>query len=138
MVTYLIGTDGTAASEAIGEFLEQEVDENDTLEVIFALTSTDDTDESFEAREALSLFEERFENRASVVTHQFGRGRSPTEEILYHADEVGADQIVIGLRRHSRTERIIFGSVSHALLERVTCPITLVPLPEYQPPEDET
>jgi nucleotide-binding universal stress UspA family protein len=39
----------------------------------------------------------------------------------------------VALRRHTRTERVIFGSVSHSLLEQVTRPITLVPLEEYQP-----
>lgn len=135
MVTYLVGTDGVSASEEIGDYLSQEIDENDHLEVIHVL-SGDDPDESLEGREALERFEERFGERAPVTTHQFCRGKGPTDELVDHADETNADKIVIALRRHSRTERIIFGSVSHALLQRTTRPVTLVPLPEYQSPAE--
>lgn len=133
MVTYLVGTDGVSVSEEIGNYLDEEIDENDHLEVINVL-SGDDPDESLEGREALERFEERFVERVSVTTHQFCRGQGPTDELVNHADEINADRIVIALRRHSRTERIIFGSVSYALLQRTTHPVTLVPLPEYQSP----
>ncbi|ADQ68362.1 universal stress protein [Halogeometricum borinquense] len=136
MVTYIIGTDGDAASEAIGDYLDQEVDSDDRLEIVNVLSSGADADESIKGREALEQLEERFEDRTSVTTHQFSRGQSPTDELIGYADEIDADRIVIALRRHSRTERIIFGSVSHALLQRTTRPTTLVPLPEYQPPDE--
>jgi nucleotide-binding universal stress UspA family protein len=138
MVTYLVGTDGVSASQEIGDFLDQEVEDGDHLEVINVLSksviSGDDPEESIEGREALELFEERFGERVSVTTHQFGRGKKPTDEIIDHATEIDADRIVTALRRHSRTERIIFGSVSHSLLQRTTRPVILVPLPEYQAP----
>lgn len=136
MVTYLIGTDGAAASEAIGDYLDQEIDENDHLEVINVLSSGTDADENIEGREALDQFEERFGGRVAITTHQLSRGQGPTDELVNHADEIDADRIVIALRRHSRTERIIFGSVSHTLLQRTTRPITLIPLPEYQSPAE--
>lgn len=133
MVTYLIGTDGPSASEAICDFLAGEVDEKDRLEVINAQRgSGSDADAVREGRTALELVEERLGNVVSVTTHQLTRGQKPSEELLAMADEVDADRIVIGLRRHSRTERIIFGSVAQALLKRTTRPVTLVPLPEYQ------
>ena len=136
MVTYLVGTDGTAASEAIGDYLDQEINENDHLEVINVLSSGASADESIEGQEALDQFEERFGSRVSVTTHQLSRGQGPTDELIDYAAEVDADRIVIALRRHSRTERIIFGSVSHTLLQRTTHPLILVPLPEYQPPAE--
>ena len=135
MVTYLIGTDGSQASEAISLYLEPQVDEDDHLEVINVVTE-DDVDIIKAGRNALETFEDRFEHVTSVTTRQIRRGRSPTEELINCAEETDADQLVTALRRHSRTERIIFGSVSHNLLQRTTIPITLVPLTEYQPPTE--
>lgn len=135
MVTYLIGTDGSQASEAISLYLEPQVDEDDHLEVVNVVTE-DDVDEIKAGRDALETFEDRFERVTSVTIRQIRRGRSPTEELINCAEEADADQLVTALRRHSRTERIIFGSVSHNLLQRTTIPITLVPLTEYQPPAE--
>lgn len=137
MATYLVGTDGLAASEAICDYLDGRIDETDHLEVVNVLKSKrtrDGAEERMAGEEALELFEERFGGRTSVSTRQYHRGRTPTEELLHQADEVDADQLVTALRRHSRTERIIVGSVSDALVRRTTRPITLVPLKEYQPP----
>ena len=140
MVTYLIGTDGLPASEAISDYLGQRVDKDDYLEVINVIAGGrlgDGSDERRAGEEALDLFEERFGEETSVTTRQFNRGRSPTDELIQYADEIDADQIVTALRRHSRTERIIVGSVAHSLIQRTTRPLTLVPLKEYQPPTEE-
>lgn len=134
-VTYLVRTDGRPASEAISQHLERQVDGDDHLEVVNVMTE-DDLDEREKGEDALEVFEERLGGRASVTTRQVRRGRSPTEELLTFADDVDADQLVTALRRHSWTERIIFGSVSHKLLQRTTRPITLVPLKEYQSPTE--
>lgn len=116
MVTYAIGTDGRPASEAISQYLVQHVEPDDHLEVVNVLLE-DDRDELEKGEDALQVFEERLGERASIATRQLRRGRSPTEELMTVADDVDADQLVIALRRHSRTERIIFGSVSHKLLQ---------------------
>jgi nucleotide-binding universal stress UspA family protein len=132
MTTYLIGTDGTAASDAIADHLAGELDAGDHLEVVHVLT-TDEVDDRHEGEAALERLAERLGGQVSVETQQLARGREPAAELVEHAEAVGADHVVTALRRHSRTERVIFGSVSHALLQRVTRPLTLVPLPEYTP-----
>ena len=133
MATYLVGTDGEEASETIGDHLETELGGVDVLEVVNVLSSRADRDERREGEAALAMFEDRFGDRVEVNTRQLSRGRSPADELAAYAEEIDADEIVVALRRHSRTERVIFGSVSHKLLQKVTRPITLVPLPEYQP-----
>ena len=134
MVTYLVGTDGEPASAVICDYLESRVTAEDHVEVI-NVQSGDDADDLRAGETALAVFEERFGDEISVTTRQISRGRDPSDELVVMADEIGADEMLTALRRHSRTERIIFGSVSRTLLERVTIPITLVPLPEYQAPE---
>lgn len=136
MTTYLAGTDGGAASEVIGDFLTEEADDGDHIDVVNVLT-TDDVNDRHHGEEAIDQLAERFEDmEVTVTSHQLARGRKPAEELIEHAKDIEADHIVAALRRHSRTERIIFGSVSHSLLQRVDRPITLVPLPEYQPGDD--
>jgi nucleotide-binding universal stress UspA family protein len=132
MVTYVVGTDGVEASETIRDHLLGEVEPGDTVEVLHVLSSGADYDERSGGEAALAVFEDLAED-VTVETRQVSRGRSPAEELARFAEEVGADEIVVALRRHTRTERVIYGSVSHALLQKVTCPITLVPLAEYQP-----
>lgn len=135
MVTYLVGTDGVSASESLCDYFEQNLDEDDHLEVV-TVKERSDPDDYAAGKKALETFEERYDGLASISTELVYRGRSPADELPVLADEIDADRIVIGLRRHSRTERIIFGSVAHVLLQRVTRPIILVPLPEYQTPAE--
>jgi nucleotide-binding universal stress UspA family protein len=132
MVTYVVGTDGREASETIKEHLTAEVEAGDQVEVLNVLSSGADHDERRGGEEALEVFED-IAPGVEVNTRQLSRGRSPAEEIARFAEEVDDAEIVVALRRHTRTERVIYGSVSHSLLQKVTVPITLVPLPEYQP-----
>lgn len=133
MATYIIGTDGESASKAIANLLEDKIREHDHARAVYASAS-----ETSEAREALEIIEERLAPITSVDTSIVDPGQEggPVRALVQEADHVDADQMVVGLRRHSRTERIIMGSVSHSLIENVTIPILLVPLPEYQPSDD--
>jgi len=130
MVTYLAGTDGAAASEALCAHLRETVVSGDTVEVVNALTG-DDVAAIDAGEAALATFDDAFDEGVTVRTRQVNRGRDPSTEVLETAREVEADRIVVGLRQHSRTERIVFGSVAQSLLKKVDRPITLVPLPEY-------
>ena len=130
MVTYLVGTDGSEASEALCAFLRGTVESGDTVEVVNVLTGND-VDVARDGEAALAAFEGPFDDRVTVRTRQINRGRNPSTELVELAREVDADRIVTGLRQHSRTERIIYGSVSQSLLKKVDRPVTLVPLPGY-------
>ncbi|ERG93094.1 MAG: universal stress protein UspA related nucleotide-binding protein [Haloquadratum walsbyi J07HQW1] len=133
MTTYLIGTDSEQASQVICDHLEGTLGTDATLTVIHVMTSSD-IEERRDGETALEVFDDRFaETDIPVSTTQYNREASPTEELLREADAIDADQIVTALRRHSRTERVIFGSVSHSLIEQTSRPLTLVPLPEYSP-----
>ncbi|MEF8841907.1 MAG: universal stress protein [Haloarculaceae archaeon] len=136
MTTYLVGTDGIEASEALCAFLVETVVPGDTVEVVNVLTE-DDVEAIDAGGEALTAFEGAFDDRVTVSTRQVNRGRNPSTEIVEMARDIDADRIVMGLRQHSRTERIIFGSVAQSLLKKVDRPITLVPLPGYTATEAE-
>lgn len=134
MATYLVGTDGESASQAICDHLENELGEGDQVVGVYVSGSQDINEE---AKRGLEIIEERLRGDVTVDTRRSisEAGSGPVVTLLNEIQEAAADVLVIGLRRHSRTERIMFGSVSHELIEKATIPILLVPLPEYQPPE---
>jgi len=130
MTTYLVGTDGAESSRMLARFVNDTARSGDRIEVIHVLTDSDV--ESADAGDAaLDALVAELGDAFEIRTRQLNRGRSPAGELLTVADSVDADHIVTGLRQHSRTERIIFGSVSQSLIKQTDRPVTLVPLPSY-------
>ena len=77
-------------------------------------------DELFELRESLT---------ASGVPHEIRplvRGNDAPEDIVEVAEEVGADFIVIGLRRRSPVGKLILGSNAQRILLDANCPVLAV------------
>ncbi len=77
--------------------------------------------------------EELAEVRASLtadgVDHevrQMVRGLDPAADLIAVAEEVGADLIVIGLRRRSPVGKLILGSNAQRLLLDAPCPVLAV------------
>ena len=55
---------------------------------------------------------------------------SPAEEILQAATDVGADLIVIGLRRRSPVGKLFLGSSSQQVILDAACPVVAVKRPD--------
>jgi nucleotide-binding universal stress UspA family protein len=53
-------------------------------------------------------------------------GKDPVQDVLDAADEVGADLIVIGIRRRSPVGKLVLGSHSQAILLEATAPVLAV------------
>lgn len=135
MTVYLVGTDGAESSRMLARFVNDTAGPDDHIEAVHVLTDSDvDTANAGDA--ALEAFEAELDDGFEVRTRQLNRGRSPAAEMIAVAEEIDADHIVTGLRQHSRTERIIFGSVSQSLVKQTDRPVTLVPLPSYTVAED--
>lgn len=49
------------------------------------------------------------------------------ETVVKHAQEYGADLLVLGTRRHHGLAGVFFGSVSDGVVHHAPCPILLVP-----------
>jgi nucleotide-binding universal stress UspA family protein len=83
-----------------------------------------DAVESEEDLEAL-----RQELRDAGVEHevrQLVRGLDPADDLVAVAEEVGADFIVIGLRRRSPVGKLILGSNAQRVLLDAPCPVLAV------------
>lgn len=128
MVTYLVGTDGMQTSTALCDYLGDEVTANDTIHVVYALGVSPSQEAIERGEEALEPFAHRFEDALSVEFHSPIRTTPPSEELLITANEVDADRIVVGLRQHSMTERVIFGSTAQEVLKNTSRPVIAVPL----------
>jgi nucleotide-binding universal stress UspA family protein len=50
----------------------------------------------------------------------------PAEQILYHADSLGADHIVLGHRGKNAFQRWLMGSVSKRIISYAACSVTVV------------
>ncbi len=57
---------------------------------------------------------------------QLVRGAEPAEDLIAVAQEVGADMIVIGLRRRSPVGKLILGSNAQRVLLDAPCPVLAV------------
>ena len=83
-----------------------------------------------ESTEAAVVLEElRSQLASSGVEHeirQLVRGTDPADDLVSVAEEVGADFIVIGLRRRSPVGKLILGSNAQRILLDAPCPVLAV------------
>ncbi len=84
-------------------------------------------EESHETEEQLTDVHETLEHEG--VDHevrQLVRGLDPAEDLIHVAEEVGAEIIVIGLRRRSPVGKLILGSNAQRVLLDAPCPVLAV------------
>jgi nucleotide-binding universal stress UspA family protein len=61
-----------------------------------------------------------------VEVEQLARGFSPGEDIVMFAAENDADQVYVGIRKKSRTSKLILGSTAQYIILKCRCPVTSV------------
>jgi nucleotide-binding universal stress UspA family protein len=130
MTVTLVGTNGPETSEILCEYLEATVSEGDRLYVINSRQTGDSTEAIRKGKEGVDLVAERLGDRVPVETHQFVRGNHPKDELLDFAAERDVDEIVIGIRRRSPSNRLVFGSMSQKILLNADRPVVAIPLDE--------
>ena len=57
---------------------------------------------------------------------QLVRGLSPGEDIVSFANENDIDQVYVGIRKKSRTSKLILGSTAQFIILKCKCPVTSV------------
>jgi len=133
MTTLVVGTDAVESSEPLAEYLAAVVDEGDTVHVVNSLIGGDDT-----TSEAIRNGEEAIEvvadaladHPVTVEDHQLVRGNEPVEDLLTFAEEVDADEFVVGIRKRTPVGKVVFGSTGQNLLLGADRPVRCVPLVE--------
>jgi nucleotide-binding universal stress UspA family protein len=128
MTTFVVATDSVHTSAALCDYLFDRVDEADA---VYAINSLHDEDADPEAirdgKDALNAVASRLAAVTTVETEQFSRGNVPAEDILSFSEEVDADEIVLGVRKPSPTNKAAIGSVSEQVLLHSDRPMAVVP-----------
>ena len=88
-----------------------------------------DLDDKEAARHEQELAEVRSELDREGIEHevrQLVRGNEPADDLIAVAEEIGADFIVIGLRRRTPVGKLIMGSNAQRILLEAPCPVLAV------------
>ncbi|MBW2177464.1 MAG: universal stress protein [Deltaproteobacteria bacterium] len=62
----------------------------------------------------------------ACATHLLIRGLSPGEDLVQFAEEEMADEIIIGIKRRSKVEKLVFGSTAQFVILKAHCPVVTV------------
>ncbi|WP_435127780.1 universal stress protein [Halobaculum sp. D14] len=129
---FVLATNSVHTSAVLATYLQDRLDDGDEVHAVNSQRGGDatDADEIRAGEQALEAVEERLGDDVVVETHQLVRGNDPAEDVLNHADDVDADELVIGIRKRSRTGKMLFGSVAQDVLLQSNRPMRVVPREE--------
>ena len=125
-----VGLDGSSQSFRALEFaLEEGRLRKKKVVAIHSLYGGTKTDEEDIRRgeEILKKAEEIAKDYGvEIETHLLVRGKSPGEDIVEFAKEIGAEMIVVGMKKRSPIEEVILGSAAKYVVANATQPVVLV------------
>ena len=129
MTRIVVGTDSAETSEKICDYLRSRLDGEDEVHVLNSLHGGNDEEMVADGQQALSVFRERLGGEFDVETEQNTDASDPAHDILTAADELGADEIAIGLtQKRSPAQKVLFGSNTQSVLMQTRHPVVGVPL----------
>ena len=86
-----------------------------------------ESEEAVRIEEAMKQIREELEEAGiGFETRQLVRGMDVAEDLIAVAEEIGAEMIVIGLRRRSPVGKLILGSNAQTILLDAPCPVLAV------------
>ncbi|MDR5671813.1 Nucleotide-binding protein, UspA family [Halalkaliarchaeum sp. AArc-CO] len=129
MTTFVLATNGVHVSSTLCDYLDERIEAEDTVHAVNSQRGGDATSAEAvrDGEEALNVVSARLGTVATVDTHQFIRGNTPAADVLQFAEEVDADELVIGVRERSPAGKALFGSVAQKLLLNTDRPVVVVP-----------
>ena len=140
----LVPTDGSENAERAVRFSAQVADRRQQAEVTVVYVHLQLPPHAHSGASVLEPGDEELVHAQEIVDHAVAEIRSLVtspdvtvsgrvvvnnridQGILQVADEIKADIIVLGTRGLSPLRGAIMGSVSHALIEKATCPVLIV------------
>jgi nucleotide-binding universal stress UspA family protein len=122
--------DGSRSSrEAIRLGREHAKSFNGSLILVTSMIKGTESEKEDIERAELDL---EFEKKACVDdgvdcdTHLLIRGLSSGEDLVNFAEEEMVDEIIIGIKRRSKVEKIVFGSTAQYVILKAHCPVVTV------------
>jgi len=87
----------------------------------------DDKKKIDKAKESLEYAQNNLEkNDIACKTHLLIRGLSHGEDLVKFVKENKIDQVVIGIRKKSKVEKLVFGSTAQYVILNAPCPVLTV------------
>jgi len=124
VVGYVPKPEGRAA---LGRGIEEAMLRHTRLVVLNASRGDAYVDAGYASVQDVELVKSRLADAG--VDHEFRqlvRGHEPAEEVVDLADELGAELIVIGLRRRTAVGKFLMGSTAQRILLDSHCPVLAV------------
>ena len=127
---FLVAYNGTKESKAALELAKAHADVFDAKLVVVS-SSEGGKGEKIEDINKIKQDLERIQQDISndgleCEVEQLARGLTPGEDIVLYADENGIDQIYVGIRKKSRTSKLILGSTAQFIILKAKCPVISV------------
>jgi nucleotide-binding universal stress UspA family protein len=132
----LVAYDGsTSAKKAFDKALELTAEdgaERHVLTVVRALEVADDVETEAVIENSLEYHRESMKPLAQEARDKRVKAEfdvvvgHPAEQIIYRADKIGADLIVVGDRGRSKFARLLLGSVSKQVVQYADRPVMVV------------
>ena len=66
------------------------------------------------------------EEGIACETYQLARGRKPAEDIVNFAEDNQIDLIYVGIRKKSKTQKLLLGSTAQYVILKAPCPVMTV------------
>ena len=77
--------------------------------------------------EALEKIKQQFESEGIVCeTHVLITGLTPGEDLIQYSSEIKADEIIVGVTKRSKLDKLIFGSTAQYVILNASCPVVTV------------
>ncbi len=126
----LVGYDGSnAAKDALALSVKHAKAFTGSIIVVRSLMGgTEGDTEEIQVAEDDLAYAEKFcrEKGVPCETHLLVRGLKPGEDIIKFAEDCGADEIVVGVRRRSQVGKMLFGSNARYVIMEAMCPVVTV------------
>ncbi len=130
MMKFLVAYDGTDAAKAALSLVRThaEIFKASVLVINSMKGGMSESPEKIEKAKRDLAFAEQYlqEKGISCEVEQLARGRSPGEDIVSFAEENNVDQVFVGVKKKSRTQKIIVGSNAQYIILKSPCPVVTV------------
>ena len=125
---FLVGYDGTESAHRALTLAAEQARAVDAL--VYVVTSMEGGEK--ESWEEIKAAEENLEKAKDFLltshiqceTIQLARGLSPGEDLVRFAEDNSIDIIFLGIKKKSRTRKILLGSTAQFIILKGPCPVT--------------
>jgi nucleotide-binding universal stress UspA family protein len=124
----LVGYDGSeSAKEALRVARKHALEFGATVDVVTSMEKGNNADEENIALLGLEWAKTEFDERGITCrTHLLIRGVSPGEDLIEFATDNKIDEIIVGIKKHSKVGKLLLGSTAQYVILEAPCPVVSV------------